>query len=147
GWRRTCSAVPSRALLTTLVSPLNLPEVREAPELAAALLDLAPGQRLQALDAEGLHREAGDGAAVDHRLLQRQRRHRFGLRQVADEAAGEAVACTGWIVNLLQRVGRCSEVVVLGEEHDAVFALLHQHAPRPEGEDLPRRRDDAAGAG
>src|SRR5579885_2270399 len=123
GCRRACSAVPSRALLTT-PSPLDLPEVGKAPELAAAILYLAPGQRLQPLDAERLHGEAGDGAAVDHRLLQRQRCDRFGLGQIADEAACEAVARAGRVVDLLQRVGRRGEVVVLGEEDDAVLALL-----------------------
>ena len=58
-------------------------------------------------------------------------------RQVAHEAAGEAIARASGIVRLFERERRDGEDAVLVDEHRAVFATFHDQCARPHLEDVP----------
>src|SRR5690606_32390377 len=57
--------------------------------------------------------------------------------EVAEEAAGEAVARTGWVADVLERDAREAEEALLGEERRAVLALLGHDDARAHRHQLP----------
>ena len=86
-----------------------------------------PGSRrglrvAQPVEAEALHREAGQHAPHHDGPPHGRDVERAGAGQVAHEAAGEAVAGAGGVEELGQRVGRAGEDLVAGEEERAVLA-------------------------
>src|SRR5260370_33676933 len=95
---------------------------RELPELAEAPVDLLTRQRPKAVDAELFTAEAAqdrsvnDGAPqlllVDMALLQIA----AFFRHVADEAAGETVACARGIEDFLQQACRHHESHLTAKE-------------------------------
>src|SRR5262249_6617744 len=81
-------------------------DVLERPE---ALVDLVPGQPLDALRAEILDVERGEHGPIRHRLAEDLRVGRRLPRgtapvEVAEEAPGEAVAGAGRVTDVLQEV-------------------------------------------
>ena len=108
-------------------------ELRHPPQRLEALVDLLAAQPRDPLGPELLDVEGGEHGAVAHRPPQ------VGLVEVAvlavevaEEAAGEAVAGAGRVAHLLQREAGQGEEAVLGEERGAVLALLGDHRPRPQ---------------
>src|SRR5659263_269972 len=100
---RAASAAPiSHAILAALVNvamvevppslPRSDPEFGEGPERREAGVDLFPGEPLQPLRAERLHREGGDGAAVDRGqpVIPLRERGPVPRSEVSHEAAREA---------------------------------------------------------
>ena len=57
-------------------------------------------------------------------------------RKRSDEAAGEAVARAGRIEDFFEKISGNDKVLILAEEHGAVFAALDDQRVRPHGEDL-----------
>src|SRR6188768_2705872 len=79
-------------------------EVGHRVQLGKALLDLIAGQRGDSLGAELLDVEGGEHGAVSHCAAQAGLVELAVLAvEVADEAAGEAVAGPGRVAHLLQR--------------------------------------------
>ena len=65
------------------------------------------------------------------------------LGQVADEAAGEAIARAGGIEDFLQQIARNDEMPVAMEQDGAVLAALDDQRLRPHLQDLrPRPASD-----
>src|SRR5690349_14145896 len=63
----------------------DLLELRQPPEEPIAGVDLRPGERAQAVEAEGLHAEGRERAAHDHGPAQGGLVHRRAAREVAHE--------------------------------------------------------------
>ena len=111
-------------------------------ELLIAGLDFFAGQGAEAVHAELLAAEAAHHGTVDHGAAQ------FGKieiavggrdaapGQVADEAAGEAIARAGGVEDVFQQIARHHEVVVAAEQDGAVFAALDDQRVRPHVHDL-----------
>ena len=120
-----------------------------APELGVAGRISAAVRSRRRSRRELLHREAGQHAP-DHdgpahgRAVRAARRP----RQVAHEAAGEAVAGAGRIEERRPADRpRPRRPRSPGEEERAVLAPLHHHRARAEAEDAPGRLDDVVLAG
>ena len=102
-------------------------EVGEVLELGEAREDVLLFDRAQAFEAESFDVVAGQHAADDHGGLERLEADIVipAAGEVAGEAAGEGVARAGGIVDILQRVGRAAEeIVILAEKQTAVFAFF-----------------------
>src|SRR5690606_24994832 len=92
-----------------------------------AVVDFLGLQVDQSLYAHPLDGEGAERGAVDHCTAEMLVGQRITARQVADEAAGECIARTRWIVNVLEREARRVEDQIPGEEHRAVLPLLDDH--------------------
>ena len=66
--------------------------------------------------------------------------------EVAEEAAGEAVAGAGRVDDLLERVAGQREEAVLGEQRRAVLALLGDHHARAHRHHARARRAPGSAA-
>src|SRR5690349_14347899 len=84
---------------------LHVVEVGQLLQRVVALVDLLHGQPLQATRAEVLDTEGAHDAAEDHRAAQRRIVGGLSFRQVAEEAAGEAVAGAGRVGLVFKWVG------------------------------------------
>ena len=104
-------------------------------------IDLGARERAEAVHAELFAAEAAHDGAVDHGTAQFGEVHRAGFGidtapgQVADEAAGEAVARAGGIEDILQQVTRGHEVAAVTEEDGTVLAALDDQGTRPHAMD------------
>ena len=117
-------------------------ELGHRAQLLEALVDLLAAQPRDPLGPELLDVEGGEHGAVAHRPPQ------LGVVElaldaveVAEEAAGEAVAGAGRVAHVLEREAGQGEEAVLGEERGAVLALLGDHRARS------HRHHRAGGAG
>src|SRR6476469_5064424 len=82
-------------------------EARHRVQLGEALLDLLAAERGDPLGAEPLDVEGGEHGAVAHRPAQTGLVELALLAvEVADEAAGEAVASAGRVAHVLERAAR-----------------------------------------
>ena len=88
-------------------------KVRELAEDVEARIDFGARELLQALRAEALAGKGAHDAAVEHGVAPGGGRE-LGLRgEIAEEAAGKAVARAGGIDDLLEREGRSLECAQL----------------------------------
>ena len=87
-------------------------KVRELAEDDEAFVNLLAGELLEALGSEALAGVGAHDAAVEHGAAE-DGRSELGLRgEVAEEAAGKAVASAGGIDDFFEREGGCPEGVV-----------------------------------
>src|SRR5579863_2230447 len=108
-------------------------ECREFAELFEAGIDLRGFQRAESLHAEAFAAEASHDGAVDDGAAKFTPADVIGLqieallRQVADEAAREAIAGAGGIEDVFKQVAGHDEQGVVPEQHGAKFAAFdHQ---------------------
>src|SRR5580658_512669 len=103
---------------------------RAGLELLKPCVDFRACETAETIHAEHLAAEAAHHGAVDHRPPQLGNIDAAAIRldalsgQVADEAAGEAIARAGGVENFLQQIPRRHEVAAAVEQHGAVFAAL-----------------------
>ena len=107
-----------------------------APELLVTRLDFVAGQGAEAVHSELLAAEAAHNRTVDHGAAQ------FGeidiavggrdaaAGEIADEAAGEAIARAGGVEDIFQQIARRHEVAAAAEQDGAVFAALDDQRVR-----------------
>src|SRR5689334_18160458 len=94
---------------------------RAAFEFLVAAIDLRAIQSAETIHPELFAAEAAHHRSVDHRAPQLGHievaiaRVRTRGSKIADETAGEAVACSGWIEDVLQQVAGHHEVAIAAE--------------------------------
>src|SRR5437879_8397944 len=102
----------------------------QAPEMARAGGDFAPGERAQAVQPKPLDREAAHHRSIDDGAAQRCVAGAACAGQAAHETTGEAIARAGGIVNLLERIPRHGENGVVMHHHGHVLAALDHTSAR-----------------
>src|SRR6266513_3131128 len=107
-------------------------ELRQFREVACPSVYLAALQVPQPVQAEFLDGKAPQHRAVDHGAAQRSVTLIATTRQVAHEAASEAVAGAGRIVRLFERECRHAEDATLVHHHGPVLAAFHYQRRRSE---------------
>src|SRR5467141_1159772 len=105
-------------------------ELRQFPKMACPGVYLTALQVAQPVQAKFLDGKASHDRAVDHGAAERSVRLVPVSRQVAHEAASEAVARAGGIVRLFQRKCRDAEDAALVHHHGAVFSTLYNQRHR-----------------
>src|ERR1035437_7402472 len=99
-------------------------------ELLIAGLDLFTGQGAETVHPELFAAEAAHHGAVDHGAAQfgkveiAARGRDAPAGQIADEPAGEAIACARRVEDVFQQIARDHEVLAAAEQNGAVLAAL-----------------------
>ncbi len=107
---------------------------RSACGTAGTGLDQVPVQGEEPPDAEILDGEGGHDAAVDRGPADVAGGQAPGPVEIAQEAAGEAVARPGRVDDVLARMGQDAEDEIAAEDEGAVLAFLEQDERRPEAD-------------
>src|SRR6266567_6971566 len=105
-------------------------ELRQFREVACPGVYLAALQVAKPIKAELLDGEATQHRTVDHGAAQRSVTLILTTRQVAHEATGKAVACSGRIVRLFEGKRRDAEDPALVHHHGAVLSAFHNQGRR-----------------
>src|SRR5438309_1842066 len=114
----------------TIASTAKSAAVLESGELAEffkSSIDFGTLQSAEALHAETLTTKASHDRAVDDSAAEIPAADMVGLqieallRQVADKAAGEAIARSGGIKDVFEKIAWHDEEGILTEQHGAVF--------------------------
>src|SRR5260370_41394001 len=113
-------------------------ELCQFREVACPSVYLAALQVPQPVQAEFLDGKAPKHRAVDHGAAQRSVIFIATTRQVAHEAASEAVASASRIVRLFERKCRHTKDATFVYHHGPVFAALHHQRRRTHLEDVFR---------
>src|SRR5712664_2120921 len=122
-------------------------ELRQFREVACPGVYLASLQVAQPIKAELFDRKAPQHRAEDHGAAQRSVTLIPTTRQVAHEAAGEAVACAGGIVRLFEWKRRHAEDPALVHHHGPVLSALHDQRRRSHLENVLGRSQQIMFAG
>src|ERR1035441_5448792 len=101
-----------------------LVKVRQLAEKVEASVDLRACEFLHPLSAEALAGKGAHHATVEHGAAVGGRSQLALRGQIAEEAAGKAVACAGGVDDLFERQGRSPENLRSVEERCAVLAVL-----------------------
>src|SRR5581483_396744 len=123
----------------------SLLQVRQFPENLKAPFDLLPGQGLQALRAEALHRKRSHDSSVEQGALEDLTVQLCLRSNVAHKASGEGISRAGGISDFLngksggaEGMASDAECAFAEENSRAVFAVLDHQCFRPHGDDFLR---------
>src|SRR5450759_2113034 len=111
-------------------------------ELLITGLDLFTGQRAETVHPELFAAETAHHGTVDHGAAQFGKveiavgRRDAPAGQIADEAAGEAIARARRVENVFQQIARDHEVLALAEQNRAVLAALDHQRVRTHAHDF-----------
>src|ERR1035437_3727644 len=127
---------------TSAASTIRLLKRGVVFELLIAGLDLFTGQRAEPVYPELLAAETAHDGTVNHGAAQfgefeiAVQRGDAAAGQIADEAAGEAIARAGRVEDVFQQIARDHEVLALAEQDGAVLAALDHQGVRTHVHDL-----------
>src|SRR5205814_10459975 len=103
------AAQATRRVSRRIASALVSVKVGELTEESEALIDLLSRERLHLFRTKALHRKGAHDTAIEHGLFEGLQSY-LGLRgEIAEEAAGEGIACSRWVDYFFQRQSRCAE--------------------------------------
>src|SRR5205085_242842 len=109
--------------------------MRESPEGAIAILNVAHADLAQAVERELLHRERRQHAAEDDRPAQLAFVVLRAGSEITEKTAGKGVASAGRIENILERIRRHCEDGISRDHQHAVLAAFDHDRLWAEGQD------------
>src|SRR6266568_2938500 len=123
--RSATAACPRETEDACQCSAISDIKMRHALEFRQARFNLRRREPEQTAQAKLLDGEAGHHRAVHQRAAQVRLRMLTGASQMPHEAAGEAVACSCRIMDLLERIAGSKKDAVVHEQAGPVFTALH----------------------